>query len=299
MKDGTDEGYVKLWRKIDKSDCWSAGLLTRSVFVWLFLHASYKPRSVYGVELERGEIITSYAKIAQGVAWEENHVRIVPTVAAIRHSIKTLKKRGSLQQEPHQGGLRIKLLQYGKYQGDSEETATGAVTGTTTGLQQDCNTIQEGKKVRRVKNNHNVPPTGDAATIFTHWQQTMNHTGAEFSPNRKAAIERALKSLPVEKCLLAIDGCALTDWNMGRDPKSNGRRYNDLTLILRNAEHWEAFIETAQAGNNGKAPSRTFTPEEEAIITNSLALYDTDWQGAFDASQNDELWVEVMRRKKA
>jgi hypothetical protein len=134
--------------------------------------------------------------------------------------------------------------------------------------------------------------------VFAHWQKTMDRTTTTFSPERKASIERALKAIDVDQCKQAIDGCSLTDWNMGRDPKSNGRKYNDLTLILRNAEHWERFIETAK-GSNGKPPSRTFTPDEEAIITNSLALYDTDWQGAFDASQNDELWVEVMRRKKA
>jgi hypothetical protein len=38
----------------------------------------------------------------------------------------------------------------------------------------------------------------------------------------------------------AIDGCAQTPYNMGKN--DSGQKFNDIGLILRDAEHIERFI---------------------------------------------------------
>jgi len=40
----------------------------------------------------------------------------------------------------------------------------------------------------------------------------------------------------------AVRGCHLTPWNAGKDPKTNGRKYLGLDLILRNSSNVERFI---------------------------------------------------------
>ena len=44
-------------------------------------------------------------------------------------------------------------------------------------------------------------------------------------------------------CKLAIDGCAASEWHNGANPR--GKTYNEITLILRDAEHIEQFVDIA------------------------------------------------------
>lgn len=83
--------------------------------------------------------------------------------------------------------------------------------------------------------------------VFAYWQTELGRQKAKPDPKRLAVIRRALKSYSVDDVMLAIDGCKKSDWNMGRDPKTNGKKFNDLTLILRDAEHIERFIDLASA----------------------------------------------------
>jgi hypothetical protein len=69
------------------------------------------------------------------------------------------------------------------------------------------------------------------------------------SPERQRIIRKALESHGEETCLDAIRGCALSDWHMGKNP--NGKRYDDIELILRNAQKIENFADMwleAQSG---------------------------------------------------
>jgi hypothetical protein len=87
--------------------------------------------------------------------------------------------------------------------------------------------------------------SGDVRRVFDHWRTTLGHDRAVLDDKRRRKIEAAIKSHGVETALAAIDGCASSDWHMGRDPNSNGKRFDDLTLILRDAEKIEKFAEMA------------------------------------------------------
>jgi hypothetical protein len=82
----------------------------------------------------------------------------------------------------------------------------------------------------------------ETAELFEHWRRVMSHPKARLDRKRLARCEWALKHYGLETAKLAIEGCARSDWHMGRDPRSSGRRFDDLGLIFRDAEHVERFL---------------------------------------------------------
>lgn len=90
----------------------------------------------------------------------------------------------------------------------------------------------------------NQPVSNDIQSIFQHWQTVMNHPRAKFDKKRQYKIEQALKlDYGAAELKQAIDGCAKTPYNMGKNDQ--GQRYDDLELIFRDASHIERFISNA------------------------------------------------------
>lgn len=85
----------------------------------------------------------------------------------------------------------------------------------------------------------------DVRKVFEHWRTKLGHERAVLDDKRRRKIVAALKSHGLGVALRAIDGCAESDFHMGRDERSNGKRYDDLELILRNASKIETFAALA------------------------------------------------------
>lgn len=96
-----------------------------------------------------------------------------------------------------------------------------------------------------------VPPVDVPLGVFDHWVATLRAGRPGPRPvltaKRRALLERWLGVYGVETLLAAVDGCALSEWHQGQNPR--GRRYDSLELIFRDAEHIERFATiAAEAG---------------------------------------------------
>ena len=70
----------------------------------------------------------------------------------------------------------------------------------------------------------------------------MNHKKAQFDSKRQTLINKALKlGYETQDLIAAINGCAKSPYHMGTDGR-NSTVYDDLGLILRDAEHIDKFI---------------------------------------------------------
>jgi hypothetical protein len=77
--------------------------------------------------------------------------------------------------------------------------------------------------------------------VFSYWQQVLEHPKAKLDLKRQRAIKQALKTgYTVEQLKQAIDGCAKSPFNMGQNERN--KRFDDISLILRDASHIEGFI---------------------------------------------------------
>lgn len=77
--------------------------------------------------------------------------------------------------------------------------------------------------------------------VFQVWQEVHSKKRAVLSPERLRAISKAIVEFGRETVLDAIHGASLSPWHMGKNP--TGKKYNDICLILRNAEKIEGFAE--------------------------------------------------------
>lgn len=107
--------------------------------------------------------------------------------------------------------------------------------------------------------------------VFEYWRSALGkRVSSKLDGKRDRAIRGALKrGHSVADLKRAIDGCKRSDWHMGHNP--NGRRYDDIELICRDARHTEAFIDMADgamSGYSAPAPSEAF---------NETDLDEVDW----------------------
>lgn len=89
--------------------------------------------------------------------------------------------------------------------------------------------------------------------IFDYWKTVMNKKSPVLDSKRDGRIGWAIKNYGMELCRNAIDGCAGSDWHMGKNP--NNKAYNDIALIFRDAEKVEMFLERYEKMNKKDAKS--------------------------------------------
>ena len=81
----------------------------------------------------------------------------------------------------------------------------------------------------------------EVTRIFEHWKTTMGHEKAKLDDDRKKNIIKALNNGFSEADIcMAITGCSKTPHNMGDNDR--GQRYNGLSVILKNADQTQRFI---------------------------------------------------------
>lgn len=97
----------------------------------------------------------------------------------------------------------------------------------------------------------------DAAVIevWEYWTSVMR-AGSKRKPvldaTRRQILGAAIHDYEVQGCKDAIDGCALSEFHMGRN-KMN-KRYDSVELIFRDAEHVEKFQEILDKSQEGDEP---------------------------------------------
>jgi hypothetical protein len=116
------------------------------------------------------------------------------------------------------------------------------------------------KNIREVETSpDDVSKTNYSASkeeIFSYWQETMNHPRAKLDKKRENVIHKALGlGYGIVDLKQAIDGCAQTPFNMGQNDRQ--QVYDDISLILRDAEHIERFINNANNPPNAKQINNT------------------------------------------
>ena len=82
----------------------------------------------------------------------------------------------------------------------------------------------------------------DMQELFDYWKDTFNkRSSTVFDEARRKKIAVALNNYSMEVCKQAIKGCSLSPWHNGQNP--NNKKYTDLSLIFRNADKVEYFLD--------------------------------------------------------
>ena len=100
--------YFKMYRSILEWR-WFKEARTLQVFVYLISSANIKTNGFMGVDINRGELATSYDSIAEATGM---------TRAQARTCVEHLKKTGEIDTERHSKFLKISIVNYDSYQSD-------------------------------------------------------------------------------------------------------------------------------------------------------------------------------------
>lgn len=97
----------------------------------------------------------------------------------------------------------------------------------------------------------NGVPTQDIDTLFNFWKETFNKRSTTVLDDARAKkLSVAIKAYGMDTCKKAIVGCSLSEWHNGRNP--GNKKYHDLTLIFRNADKVEMFVNIYEDETAGK-----------------------------------------------
>lgn len=109
-----------------------------------------------------------------------------------------------------------------------------------------------GPKRRRGPNKKTMSNNAKVATVaedsiqevFNYWvlvHKSESRRKPALDSDRRFFIALAIHDYGIQECKEAIDGCRLSDFHMGRNKQ--GKKYNDIKLILRGAEQIERFLD--------------------------------------------------------
>lgn len=86
--------------------------------------------------------------------------------------------------------------------------------------------------------------------IFQHWVVTCRSSGRSpvLGDKRKRKIEKAIEMYGMDACKDAIRGVTYSSWHMGHNPQ--GKKYDDIELILRDEKHIEMFLDLSDQADS-------------------------------------------------
>lgn len=80
--------------------------------------------------------------------------------------------------------------------------------------------------------------------VFDYWVEQCKGSARRkpiLDSTRRLVIGAAIHDYGVAACKEAILGCTMSDFHMGKN--KNGKKYDDIELILRDSKHIEQFLD--------------------------------------------------------
>ncbi len=231
-------GWIKLHRKIRENEIWQKEPFNkRSAWIDLLLRATHKgEKFLIGntiVKLEAGQIFTSEKRLAEDWKWSRWKVRCFLNLLKEIGQIETPKKTSKY--------TILTIANWELYQSDNSNKANKKdIKKTSKRHQKD--TYKKVKNDKNVKKEPLCVAGNSSATreVFNYWIEKLGHTKAKFTRDKKGKIVARLKEgFSVDELKRAIDGCAASSYHMGDN--DNGKTYDSISLIFRNAEKVESF----------------------------------------------------------
>lgn len=105
-------GYIKIHRKMLEWG-WYDDVNTKVVFLHLLLTANFKDTEWHGIQLKRGDVVTSISSLAETLKLSERNVR-----TALKH----LEVTGEVTSKSHAKFRIISIKNYNQYQDDDKQS---------------------------------------------------------------------------------------------------------------------------------------------------------------------------------
>jgi hypothetical protein len=173
-----NKGYIRLHRNI-VDWCWYKNANTFRVFIHLLLNANTRPYRFENIIINRGEIATSYDRIAGALNLSYKQVR-----TAVEHIVRA--GTGAVKQYPK--FLVITILNYNAYQSDGQSDGQPEGSQISQKIQNFCENGQANGQANGQGNNQ--PTSGETANSG----QANGQTNGQAKGNQRAGKGQQLKN---------------------------------------------------------------------------------------------------------
>ena len=250
-------GYVLEAKCIDSSDIAKASPVTREVWSYLRRNANYKDMTgKNGKIIKRGEILTSYKQIIEGLSWFVGYRKMKYSKSQIQSAMKTLRDTAMITTTKTTRGIIVKVVKYNFYQDfknyeDSNENSNEDPTGNPR--------INKGSKERKEKKKNKYIEIADAAIDYLNKKRRVpeKYYFAHSDANRKPIIARLKEGHTLKEFKQIIDN--KSEW-VGT-PQQKYFRTQTLFIPL----HFDDYLKNPpiKNQNTGHAPSGMMTEAEQ------------------------------------
>lgn len=112
--------------------------------------------------------------------------------------------------------------------------------------------------------------SGDVDDVFAAWKVATGRERVALDDKRKRKIVAALKLYPVDDVLDAVRGWQNDPFYCGENDRHT--IYNEITLLLRDAEHIERFRDMWRRGKKAVTPTKQQTRQTAHDVRRAFAL---------------------------
>jgi hypothetical protein len=192
-------GWIKLHRKFSEWE-WYTNNVTKSVFIHLLLKANFEDKKWQGVDIHRGQLITSIKTMSVELKLSEKQIRT---------AIKNLISTGELASKGTNKWTMLTICKYESYQNEEEtkgeqtdkpKANKGRTKGeqrATTKEEEESNNIQKRKELFRglLDGFKEAYPQSLLDKFFDYWtEHGINDKKMRFEKERTFGIERRLST---------------------------------------------------------------------------------------------------------
>ena len=142
-----DDGFVKLFRSLLQWE-WYKNQNTKDVFIHLLLTANYCDQKYQGMEIRRGQVLTSYAQVSAQTGI---------SLQCVRTAVKHLESTGELTRKNLLRGCLFTVNNYDRYQGATCES-TSDQQAANMELTSDQQLLKKDKKAKKAKEGERGDP---------------------------------------------------------------------------------------------------------------------------------------------
>lgn len=126
------KGYYIKARKIDVSEVAHKPPHVREIWDWLIRNANHKDRKCGNTTIRRGQILTSYKEIREGLHWRIGWRKMTFTKWQCENTMKLLKSAAMIATQKTTRGIIITIVKYDYYQNPKNYDNHTSATPTTT-----------------------------------------------------------------------------------------------------------------------------------------------------------------------
>lgn len=109
-------GYYIKARQVQESEISHAPPHIREIWDWLLMKANHKDNKFMGIIIERGQLLTSYKEILDGLSWKVGYRKCKYSKSQCEIAMKFLRKGGMITTTKTTRGFLVNVINYTKYQ---------------------------------------------------------------------------------------------------------------------------------------------------------------------------------------